>query len=87
MDLDPGARAGPLARVGTALRVLPAGAKIVEKLRGMTRLRSKAALQRASGSRSKKGHALVEQSADQRRGGQCDHPGNDYTSGNTPTNR
>ena len=64
MDLGPGTRAIPLARVGTVLWVLPAGAKIAEKpRRGMTRLTSKAAYKGLRG-RSKKGHALVEQSAD-----------------------
>jgi hypothetical protein len=44
MDLGPGTRAIPLARVGTAPRVLPAGVKITKKpRRDMTRLMSKAA--------------------------------------------
>jgi hypothetical protein len=36
---------------------------------------------------SKSTHALVEESTDHCRSGQCDHPGDDDTSGDTPTHR
>src|SRR6185369_17165286 len=66
---------------GKALRV-PAGATNRKKSpgRGMTRRTSKTPPKGRLGGRGKKGHALVEQSPDQRRGGQCDHPGDNYTS-------